>query len=189
MGQIDIKKGNNHTPPVDSLGYGFDLEGNPIYIQENGTVVKLLKASETNLSEIENKGFGTLANLPLLFISGDIYVTTDTFKKYVAIDNINWNIIDLSKGEIITDISATYINSPVYQFVGDALIQVIPSKIVTNSLNFTSIVFDEDGVSTTTLESIYQFYYDSNYIYLKRLDNKWIRSKIHKETNLGGLPE
>lgn len=60
----------------------------------------------------------------------------------------------------------------------------------TGNIDFSAIAFDNDGVSTDVIESTYSFSTDANFIYIKRPDNHWVRSKIHKEVNdLGQLPE
>ncbi len=62
----------------------------------------------------------------------------------------------------------------------------------TGVVDFSAVNFNSDGVSENIIESQYWFSYDTNYKYMKRPDNYWIRTKIHKEVSaieLGSLPE
>lgn len=60
----------------------------------------------------------------------------------------------------------------------------------TGDIDFSAVQFDADGVSTVEVASTYSFSTDADFIYIKRPDNYWVRSKIHKEVTLpGGLPE
>jgi hypothetical protein len=62
----------------------------------------------------------------------------------------------------------------------------------TGNIDFSAIAFDNTGVSADIVESEYSFSTDANFIYIKRPDNHWVRSKIHKEAtvaDLGSLPE
>lgn len=60
----------------------------------------------------------------------------------------------------------------------------------TGDVDFSAVEFNADGVSTVEVASTYSFSTDADFIYIKRPDNYWVRSKIHKEVTLpGGLPE
>jgi hypothetical protein len=59
----------------------------------------------------------------------------------------------------------------------------------TGNVDFAAVTFDENGVSNEAIASDYSFSVDANFIYIKRTDNFWVRSKIHKEANLDTLPE
>ena len=42
MSQLNIRKTSNFAiPPTDSLAYSFNANGDPVYIKEDGSVIKL----------------------------------------------------------------------------------------------------------------------------------------------------
>lgn len=62
----------------------------------------------------------------------------------------------------------------------------------TGNIDFSAVAFDNTGVSENAIVSEYSFSIDTNFIYIKRPDNHWVRSKIHKEAtvvDLGSFPE
>lgn len=185
---IYIKKSTSFSSGgLDRKGLGFTSSGALVIINEDGTTESI---SSSQGAIVANKGIGPEGSLPVSFTTGDVYVTNDSYRIFVAISTVAWTDTPLESGQLITDISTTIVYPPLYQFSGSSLITLSPSKVVTNSLDFSLITFDANGVSTSTLASVYSFYYDINYIYMKRIDDYWIRSKIYKEeTPPGGLPE
>ena len=123
MGQTNIKKGSHSVPPTDSLGIGFDLNGNLVRINADGSET-IIETGDTNPSNIiANKGVGLDADLPSGSV-GDIYVAADTFKIYTAIDSVTWGSVDLVKGQFVTDVSETEELPPMYQYYNSNLMPI-----------------------------------------------------------------
>lgn len=189
MGQINIKKESSFSQPNNGQrGLGFLDDGSLVIVKEDGSYEAI---SSMTPAFVANRGVGAAADLPVDSAAGDCYVANDTFKVYLAESAVGWNQpFDLIKGQFVTDLSTGTDNSPIYQYTGTELKALTPKKVVTDSLDFSTITFDENGVSEETLESVYDLYYDTDFMYMKRVDDYWIRTKIHKEvTPPGGLPE
>lgn len=125
MGQLNIKKGNHIPPPLGSLGYGFDENGNPVVIKADGTTVIIGIDEENPQNIIANLGVGLESALPSESISaGDVYVTTDTFKIYTALDSVSWVATNLVKAQFVTDVSETPELPPLYQFFNNILMPI-----------------------------------------------------------------
>lgn len=105
MGQINIDKGNFKPTINGKLGYSFDENGNPVRVNEDGTVTLIpLETNAAIKNVIANLGIGTEANLPTVaIVQGDIYVTNDTYKVFTRTDDVSWSSVDLIKLQFITD--------------------------------------------------------------------------------------
>lgn len=121
MAQVNLQQtGTFNPPPTGMLGYGFDLQGNPVRINSNGTYTKLSDLSEGGLDNIvANKGVDLSTNLPSVFVAGDIFVTNDTYKVYTAIDSETWQSADLQESQFVLDIEDSKNN--LYQFADGVL--------------------------------------------------------------------
>jgi hypothetical protein len=123
MSQVNIKRSLAfQTPPSGSLGIGFDSNGNPCRINEDGstTLIPINTEDESTgltTNVIAHRGVGLEADLPAIFNQGDIYVTTDSLKIYTAIDADTWNAINIVVGQFITDLTTGII----YQYNGFSL--------------------------------------------------------------------
>jgi len=121
MSQINIKITETFkSPPAQYKGYGFNIYGQPVAINGDGSTT-VLTSSTTSLSNVvANKGVGLQADLPGTFVAGDVYVTTDTFRIYTAVDIISWSYVDLISSQFIldllTDLSYQY-NGTILQFI------------------------------------------------------------------------
>ncbi len=123
MSQLNTKKTSTFaTPPEGSLGFGFDSSGNPCRVNEDGskTIIPLSDGEGVVTNLIANRGIGLEVDLPSSFVQGDTYITTDTYKVYIANDSINWNQEPLVKSQFITDTSAAL--ALLYQYEGTELI-------------------------------------------------------------------
>lgn len=102
--QINLTKQTNHeSPPSNMLGYGFDNIGRPVRINTDGSHTLLGLNSESIPNIIANTGVGLEFGLPSSPSVGDVYVTTDTLKKYTRIDSVTWSSIDLIETQFIVD--------------------------------------------------------------------------------------
>jgi hypothetical protein len=123
MSQVNIKRTLSfQTPPSGSLGFGFDENGNPCRINEDGskTLIPINNQGQSGLSAniIANRGVGLEVNLPVTFVQDDIYVSYDTFKIFTAVDADTWSSIFLVNGQFVTD------NVTLYQFNGTLLFNI-----------------------------------------------------------------
>lgn len=118
MSQINTKKTTTfETPPSSMRGWGFKIDGTPVIIKEDGTTTPLSLESTDGTGVVPNilanKGVGLEADLPTTGLAaGDVYVTSDTFKAYTRIDDLNWGATDLIPSQFISDI----LNTILYQF-------------------------------------------------------------------------
>ncbi|MBK8807758.1 MAG: hypothetical protein IPO21_14385 [Bacteroidales bacterium] len=123
-GQINIKKSGTHQIPVNGTrGFKFDEQGNPVIINEVGVAIPILVNNEINKvlpNIIANLGIGIADDLPTTFAINDIYVSSDTFKIFTAIDSISWNVTDLQVSQFVTD----FFNAVLYQYNGTSLQEV-----------------------------------------------------------------
>ena len=149
--QVNIAKSSEHiAPPTDKLGYGFNANGQPGMINTDGsfTIFLIGDLNPTNL--LANKGVGLAADLPSVFGQNDVYVSTDTFKVYVGIDDVSYNMSDLVKSQIITDTSKN--PSLGYQYTGSSVVLSSVSSIIANK----GIGIDADKpVTGLTIDDIY----------------------------------
>jgi hypothetical protein len=110
MGQSNHKKTNTSIqPPSGYVGFKFDDQSRPVRVNEDGTTTLFAmegEEDETGLSAniIANRGIGLYADLPETFVSGDIYVTNDTYRIYTAVDEISWSSTPLIKGQFVSDV-------------------------------------------------------------------------------------
>jgi len=120
-GQLNIiKKSTFSPPPSGMLGYGFDLQGNPVRINVDGSTTLLITtAQDVTNNIIANKGVGLLANLPTSFVQNDIYVTTDSLEVYTAQSTDTWASTPLLNLQFVTDTSGT--SWVLYQYDGTEL--------------------------------------------------------------------
>ena len=136
MSQINTAKSSSFTAPPDGLkGFGFDLDGNPCEVLENGSFVFLARKSDitTNPANIiANKGVGLAENIPTtdLYL-GDVYVGSDNGIVYTYVDAVTWTSTALTSLQFVTDSSGSTL--VLYQFNGSILLQS------TNSLDFVSV--------------------------------------------------
>lgn len=121
MSQVNLVKRPSFTmPPAGCRAYGIDENGVPVVIDENGVHSPIATIAQAVQAILANRGVGLLEDLPVSFIGGDIYVTTDTFKIYIAIDSVDWTIVDLIVKQFVTDLTTNLL----YQFTGVSLVQL-----------------------------------------------------------------
>ena len=104
MAQSNIKKTQIfNPPPTDFRGYGFNLDGIPVVILEDGTSVPIAEIFKVYRNVIANRGVGLLADIPTTnLVVDDIYVTSDTLEIYTrTIDNV-WINTDLVQSQFVT---------------------------------------------------------------------------------------
>ena len=131
--QVNIGHGEHSASPANSSGYGFDIDGNPTITNSAGVDTPLQISSNNPANIIANKGVGLAADLPTFgFSQGDVYVTNDTFVIYTAADSGSWGLVDLVRGQLVTDVLDTQELPPVYQFYNDILMPI--ANYVTNEL-------------------------------------------------------
>lgn len=122
MSQVNIKQTTTHVaPPSGMLGYSFDQFGNAVRVNVDGSTTILATGNLTLPNIMANLGLGLEVNLPAIgtVSIGDIYVTTDTFKIYTAVDDISWGSLALQDVQFVTDSSqVAYI---LYQYDNDTL--------------------------------------------------------------------
>lgn len=120
-GQLNLTKGSSfQTPPSNMLGLAYDLNGNLIRINADGsTTILIPEAINIVPNIVANLGVGLAADIPGTFTEGDIYVTTDTLKVYTAVSGDTWSITDLQVNQIVTDTSGT--SWVIYQYDGTEL--------------------------------------------------------------------
>lgn len=120
-GQVNITKGNTfRQPPANMLGIGYDASGNLVKINENGTTTILIQqAAQVVSNVIANKGVGLLADLPIVYVQGDVYVTTDTHEVYTAESTDTWGSVALINTQLVTDTTASVWVA--YQYDGTSL--------------------------------------------------------------------
>lgn len=119
--QLNLKKSSLFQAPPDGfLGYGFDLYGRPVYIDESGVAYSLLPDANNALAIIANKGVGLDADLPALLVD-EVYVASDTFLIYIGTAD-GYTSQSLKAGQFITD---TF-NAPlkIYQYTGIELYEL-----------------------------------------------------------------
>lgn len=115
MSQVNLNKtGTFQVPFLGAKAYGFDISGNPVMVNEDGSVTILGIATATVQNIVANLGVGAVSGLPTSFNTGDIYVTWDTKKVYTALDAVQWGIQDLKDNQLISDVSKTFVD--VYQY-------------------------------------------------------------------------
>jgi len=120
--QINIEKGTHSNPPDNSLGFGFNSNGDPVRINADGSETIINTQNESPSNIIANKGVGLDAALPSVGINaGDIYVTTDTLLVYTAVDSVTWGSVALVKGQMVTDVSETEVLPPLYQYYNNLM--------------------------------------------------------------------
>jgi len=120
MGQVNIKRGSTfNVPPTDCLGYGFDLDGNPIKINSDGSYIILGYSQSYVASIMANRGVGPDNMRPTINNTGDTYVSNDTFRIYVAIDSVTWGYSALKESQFVTYPTTPY--SDIYQYSNGAL--------------------------------------------------------------------
>lgn len=124
MGQININKGTHIAPPDNSLGIGFNANGDLVRVNTDGSTTIYQPNTENPQNVIANKGIGLEVNLPGSANAGDVYVTTDTFKIYIAQDSVSWSFTSLTNGQFVTDILNTTELPPVYQFYNNILMPI-----------------------------------------------------------------
>lgn len=125
MSQVNIKHGGGKATETGYSGYGFNAQGQPIIVDDQGQPTILQTGNSSPSNVIANKGIGIEADLPSSgFSQGDTYVTNDTFKIYVANDSVSWGSTDLVKGQQITDVSVKIILPPVFQFYNNNLMPI-----------------------------------------------------------------
>jgi len=125
MGQLNQSKQATFTPPpYGMLGAGWDLLGNFVRIESDGSPTIIIPASATANTPhiIANKGVGAAANRPSsAFFQGDVYVSNDTFTVSVASDTVSWSETPLILNQLVTNTLS--ISPELYQFTGTVLIQ------------------------------------------------------------------
>lgn len=145
MAQLNIKQTSGfESPPSEHLAYGFNAEGNPVYIDGNGNPI-LIGTSEANVvNVVANRGVGTQLNRPTSFSQGDVYVSNDSFLINVAIDAISWATTPLVSGQFVTDTSKS--SWMLYQFdtaelkiIGDTAVQTSFSDSVFSLYNTADV--------------------------------------------------
>ena len=151
MGQINIQQTSGFSvPPSGRLGYGFDSVGNPVMINADGSTTILASQVEGVPNITANLGVGLDVDLPTTFVQGDIYVTTDTFMVYTALDIVNWNAVDLVDAQFVTDYLVAL---PIlYQYDGSDLVFIAgASSAPVNWLDFVP----QDPVPAFTIGRIF----------------------------------
>ena len=117
MAQVNIKKtAVFNIPPENTRAYSFDFFGNAGIVNEQGVFVPLNFDTQIR-NIIATLGIGLEVDLPANPNIGDIYITSDSFKKYTSSDSISWVVEDLQNGQFITD----SINVILYQYNENAL--------------------------------------------------------------------
>lgn len=145
-GQINITKGSAFSnPPNNMLGIGYDLNGNLVRINANGsTTILIPEAIDIVGNMIANKGVGLLADLPTSYVEGDIYVTSDSFDIYTAVSTDTWGAVPLKNLQFVTDTSKS--SWMLYQFdtaelkiIGDTAVQTSFSDSVFSLYNTADV--------------------------------------------------
>jgi hypothetical protein len=116
MGQVNSKHGGLITPQDGYSGYGFNENGDPVIINDQGTETPLLSESTSIKNIIANLGIGLEADLPTEPSMDDVYVTNDTYKIYTRSIGGEWLIESLQRGQLVTDVSEVTELPPVYQY-------------------------------------------------------------------------
>lgn len=126
MSQINSKKSTSfQSPPTDMLGWGFDEFGNPCKINSDGSKT-ILETGESNPASVNaNKGIGLEADLPVSFVQGDVFVTTDSLLIYTALDSTQWETNALQDSQFVTDSST---GLALYQYINGVLIAVYDDR-------------------------------------------------------------
>ena len=123
MAQIDLTKTNIFlAPPTGMRAYGFDIDGKPCYVLENGDVVYLKDDTTEEIVQniIANLGVGLAANRPDISTTtpGDIYVTSDTNLVYTVHDSISWDSTPLISNQFVS------FGHLLYQYNGTSLVSI-----------------------------------------------------------------
>ena len=144
MGQINIAgTDTHHTPPSGSYGYGFNALGQAVKVNADGSTTLLEPTEAAAINILADLGVGLESELPESAAVGQIYVASDTMKKYTRVDSISWAFTPLVVGTFVTNV----INSELFVVASSGLI-VFPLPISHNEL--INLNVDESFQHVTT---------------------------------------
>ena len=105
MGQVNITGTNTHqAPPSGSYGYGFNALGQAVKVNADGSTTLLEPTEAAAINILADLGVGLESELPESAAVGQIYIASDTRKKFVRADSISWTFTPLVVGTFVTNV-------------------------------------------------------------------------------------